>query len=87
MPSIRSISGLALAMATAIGLSATPGAQASDTAKEKCYGIAKAGQNDCATGSNSCAGTATQDGQKNSFLYVPAGTCQKIANGSLTPKA
>jgi uncharacterized membrane protein len=61
-------------------------AQADDTKNEKCYGVAKAGQNDCATASNSCAGTTTTDSQKDAFLYVPVGICQKIAGGSLKPK-
>jgi uncharacterized membrane protein len=50
--------------------------------KEKCYGVAKAGKNDCASGSNSCAGSATKDGE--GFLAVPKGLCEKLTNGSLT---
>jgi uncharacterized membrane protein len=46
-------------------------------AKEKCYGIAKAGQNDCANlaGTHSCAGQAKLDNDKGEWKYVPAGTC------------
>lgn len=52
--------------------------------QEKCYGVAKAGKNDCAAGpGTSCAGTSTTDGQGNAWLYVPAGTCEKLVNGSL----
>ncbi len=53
------------------------------TDKEKCYGVAKAGKNDCASkdGSNSCAGSATKDADKNAWLYVPAGLCGKLAGG------
>ena len=51
---------------------------------EKCYGIAKVGQNDCQTASHSCAGTSTKDGDKASWMYVPVGTCAKIVGGSLT---
>jgi len=52
---------------------------------EKCYGIAKAGQNDCAsTGNNSCAGTSKRDGDRGAWLYVPAGTCSKIVGASAT---
>jgi uncharacterized membrane protein len=55
---------------------------------EKCYGIAKAGKNDCAaTGSNSCAGTSRVDADPRAWLYVPAGYCARIVDGSLTPKA
>lgn len=51
---------------------------------EKCYGIAKAGKNDCQTSAHACAGTATKDSQKDSFVLVPKGTCDKIVGGSLT---
>jgi uncharacterized membrane protein len=51
---------------------------------EKCYGIAKAGKNDCKTASHSCAGHSTKDGD--GFVAVPAGTCGKIIGGSLTEK-
>lgn len=55
---------------------------------EKCYGIAKAGKNDCAaTGSNSCAGTARADADPRAWIYVPEGYCERIVNGSLQPKA
>lgn len=50
---------------------------------EKCYGIAKAGMNDCQTTTASCAGSATQDNQSDAFLFVPMGTCHKIVGGSL----
>ena len=52
---------------------------------EKCYGIAKAGQNDCQTANSACAATAKADGQKDAWLYVPKGTCEKIVGGSLKP--
>ena len=52
---------------------------------EKCYGVAKAGVNDCFTATNSCAGTSKQDGQKDAWVYLPKGTCQKLAGGSLEP--
>jgi uncharacterized membrane protein len=76
---------VASALATVLSLSATAGAQAADN--EKCYGIAKAGKNDCQTATHSCAGTATKDAQGDSWIYVPAGTCDKIAGGSAQPKA
>lgn len=53
---------------------------------EKCYGIAKAVTNDCATVSHSCAGSATKDKQSDAFLFVPKGLCDKIAGGTLKPK-
>jgi uncharacterized membrane protein len=55
---------------------------------EKCYGVALAGENDCAAGpGTSCEGTSTIDHQGNAWKYVPAGTCESISvstgNGSL----
>ena len=46
-------------------------------AVEKCYGIAKAGQNDCGTARHSCAGKATKDNAPDEWKYVPKGTCEK----------
>lgn len=60
-------------------------ASAQGDAPEKCYGVARAGLNDCAAGpGTSCAGTSTTDGQANAWMYVLAGSCEKIVNGSLT---
>lgn len=53
---------------------ATPAA--AEDAKEKCFGVALAGQNDCAAGAGTtCAGTSKVDYQGNSWKLVPAGTC------------
>ena len=56
---------------------------------EKCYGVAKAGKNDCAIKSlgTSCAGSATKDGIADAWIYVKKGTCDKIIGGSTTPPA
>ena len=55
-----------------------------DTAiQEKCYGVAKMGMNDCATATASCAGSAIKDNQKDAFLFMPKGLCEKIVGGSL----
>jgi uncharacterized membrane protein len=78
-----------LAIAGAVSaILASPAAQAAD--KEKCYGVALAGQNDCAAGEGtSCAGTSKIDYQGNSWKYVPAGTCVSmdtpLGKGSLEP--
>lgn len=53
---------------------------------EKCYGIVKFGLNDCATATASCAGSSTKDGQKDAFLLMPKGLCEKIVGGSLSIK-
>lgn len=74
---------------TAAILLATSGAMAADekAQTEKCYGVAKAGQNDCAAGpGTSCAGTSKVDGQGDAWTYVLAGTCEKLVGGSLTAK-
>ena len=55
-------------------------------AMEKCYGIVKAGQNDCQTSNTACAGTAKKDAQKDAWIYIPKGTCQKIVGASLQVK-
>jgi uncharacterized membrane protein len=53
---------------------------------EKCYGIVKAGMNDCETTNTSCAGSATKDNQSDAYVFVPKGLCNKIVGGSLTSK-
>lgn len=54
---------------------------------EKCWGVAKAGHNDCSSNksAHSCAGQATRDNDPMDFIAVPKGTCSKIAHGSLEP--
>jgi uncharacterized membrane protein len=53
--------------------------------RRKCYGIAQAGKNDCQTATHSCAGTATKASDPASWIYVPTGTCEKIAGGHMQP--
>ena len=52
---------------------------------EKCFGIVRGGQNDCFSPANSCGKTSTRDNDPNAWIYVPAGTCDKIAGGSTAP--
>lgn len=54
---------------------------------EKCYGVAKAGKNDCQTNTSACAGTSTADSQGDAWVFVPKGLCEKIVGGSLEPTA
>lgn len=54
---------------------------------EKCYGIAKAGHNDCFGVGNSCGDTSTKDGDPEAWIYVPKGTCNKIVGGKLSPQS
>jgi uncharacterized membrane protein len=62
-------------------------AAAADMKTEKCFGIAKASKNDCASNksAHSCAGQATKNGDPTDFVAVPKGTCDKIANGTSEP--
>ncbi len=75
----------ALALTAALSTAAHAGPVAQPAGSEKCYGIAKAGKNDCAAGVHSCAGQGTRNSDKDSFVYLPAGACSKVAGGSLTP--
>lgn len=83
------------ALASGLVLASEPaktGAPAKDKQEvEKCYGVAKAGENDCKAGAGTtCAGTAKMDYQGNAFKHVPKGTCLTIKTpngmGSLTEK-
>ena len=73
------IASSALASVMALGLAGNAAA-ADPAGKEKCYGIAKAGQNDCAnlSGTHSCAGQAKADMSPEDWKYVAKGSCQKI---------
>ena len=82
---------IASAVAAALSLQFSSTAQSGPAPKpkfeaEKCYGVAKAGQNDCQTANSSCAGTSKRDGQADAWLYVPAGTCTRIVGGNLQAK-
>ena len=65
---------------------AANGAFAASGETEKCAGVVKAGQNDCGTSKSACAGTSTVDRDPEAWVSVPAGTCSKIAGGTLTDK-
>jgi uncharacterized membrane protein len=72
-----------------MGLALASHAEDAKQPMEKCYGVAKAGENDCKAGAGTtCAGTSKVDYQKDAWKLVPAGTCTKIkspnGNGSLT---
>ncbi len=80
----RLVVSSALASVMALGLVATAGAAShameKPKDKEKCYGIAKAGQNDCAnlSGTHSCAGQSKADGDAGEWKYVATGTCKDM---------
>jgi uncharacterized membrane protein len=82
------VAAFAASFATALAVVSLP-ASGQDAAKEKCYGVALKGQNDCAAGpGTTCAGTSKIDYQLNAWKLVPAGTCASIktpnGHGSLT---
>lgn len=75
---------LALAFGAAMSIAAAP-ALAQDTMadKEKCYGVALKGKNDCKAGAGtSCAGTSKVDHQGNAWSLVPKGSCEKMASST-----
>jgi uncharacterized membrane protein len=81
---------LAIAGAVTVAVTQFASVQAQAADKEKCYGVALKGQNDCAAGEGtSCAGTSTMDYQGNSWKYVDKGTCTSMetpkGKGSLEP--
>ena len=78
----RLIVSSAFATALALGLIGTAAARemASSEGKEKCYGVAKVGQNDCGNlaGTHSCAGEATVDADPGEWKYVAKGSCKGL---------
>lgn len=74
-------------IATLGAFSALSSAGVPDSPKhwEKCANVAKAGMNDCGAldGSHNCAGQAKEDGLSYEWVYVPAGTCEKITDGKV----
>ncbi len=51
--------------------------------QEKCYGIVKAGKNDCGTAKSACSATVKKDGDPSAYIYLPKGLCEKIVGGKL----
>jgi uncharacterized membrane protein len=85
------VATLLSAVAQAAPLTKAEVSAAAAAHKEKCFGVALKGQNDCAAGpGTTCQGTSTSDFQGNSWKFTPAGTCTSIVtpagnHGSLTP--
>jgi uncharacterized membrane protein len=57
-------------------------AQAEEVKYERCFGVAKAGQNDCKTSTHICAGKSTADRDPHTYIDLPVGTCAKISGSS-----
>jgi uncharacterized membrane protein len=77
---------LAAAVGSLFALGLTP-AFAGDGETEKCYGVAKAGKNDCGTATHSCAGQAKTDNDPAEWKKVPKGTCAQMGGSTTPPKA
>jgi len=82
MSKTTSAASLALALGAAMTLAAAP-VTAWANGKEKCYGVALKGKNDCKAGpGTSCAGTSRRDYQGNAWSKVPKGTCEATVSGT-----
>jgi uncharacterized membrane protein len=84
----------ALASVLTVGLGVVANsASAANEGMEQCAGVVKAGKNDCATSRNACHGHVTTDADPEAWIYVPNGTCARIAGARVvkvvdpTPKA
>ena len=78
---------ISTAVASLLAFGAISTSQAADEqATEKCYGVAKAGKNDCAANGHACQGQAKADSNAREWLYVPTGTCERIVGGALAAK-
>ena len=83
MSKTTTTAALTLALGAALATVALPSIAADDmmAGKEKCYGVALKGKNDCAAGpGTTCAGTSKTDHQGNAWTLVPKGTCEKTAS-------
>ncbi|TAL28633.1 MAG: DUF2282 domain-containing protein [Alphaproteobacteria bacterium] len=79
----------ATALAAVLSMAVATAANAADEAaakNDKCFGVAKAGKNDCKTAAHACAGQSKADGGAE-WVNVPAGLCDKLVGGSTTEPA
>lgn len=67
----------------ALSALASTNAIAAKDGMEKCAGIVKAGKNDCGTSKGACAGTSKVNGDKEAWIYLPKGTCEKIVGATV----
>jgi uncharacterized membrane protein len=77
---------IAGAMIAAVAASVRHGGEGT-VERERCYGIARAGQNDCANAVHSCAKQAAADSDPREWLAVPKGTCVRLAGGAMDERA
>ncbi|MEX3790370.1 DUF2282 domain-containing protein [Paraburkholderia sp. BR14374] len=55
--------------------------------RERCFGVVRAGKNDCGTAKHACAGRAPRDAASDEWLLLPAGTCARIVGGTVNPES
>lgn len=80
----KKIAAAAITGVMALGLvAASSSAFAGKEGMEKCMGIVKAGMNDCGTSQHACAAQAKVDNDPEEWIYMPEGTCDKIAGGTV----
>lgn len=84
MQNQKTLVAAAMAGLMAAALTSTT-VQAADGPKEKCYGVSKAGRNDCGNAKHSCAGEAKTDNDPAEWKYVPKGTCEKMGGKTTAP--
>ena len=85
----KKTSNIALISAIALGVGMISSAHAAKPTwegYEKCQGIVKKGMNDCGTSKHSCAGQAAMNNDAEEWIYLPKGTCDKIAGSSIKPQ-
>jgi uncharacterized membrane protein len=80
---VAALSSLLVAGVTLASVAQAADAPAAAAATEKCYGVAKAGKNDCASAGHACAGQSKAASGKE-WVKVPVGTCERLVGGSLT---
>ena len=76
---------ISAALGSLLALGTVAATAADDASTEKCYGVAKAGKNDCAGAAHACAGQGTKDRDAKEFVKVPKGTCERLVGGTLAP--
>jgi len=82
-PTVAAIAAVTSLLATAAIAQVHP--EAPTYEHERCYGVAKAGMNDCGFTGHDCGGTVKTDSDPAAWIYVPKGTCLKISGGALSP--
>jgi len=77
------ILAVAGSMLGAVAMSLRHGPSAAAVERERCYGVSRAGANDCANAVHSCAGQSTKASDMREWVYVAKGTCTRLAGGKL----